>query len=75
MGKWGVHCSLDSAQLGLAFGPSTFDKMVSNTTIPKKELLHEDFKKAAEVCIRSMRDVFIMFMFLISKGTRYRSKS
>lgn len=70
MGRWGVHCSLDSARIGLAFGPSTFDKMVSYTKIEKGELLHEDFKKAAESCIEAMGNVFLMFMFLISRGTK-----
>jgi hypothetical protein len=73
MGEWGVHCSLDSAQLSILFGPSTFDKMVSETATQKKESLHEDFSDAAEVCIKVMRDVFLMFMFLINKGTKYRS--
>jgi len=73
MGKWGVHCSLDSAQLGIAFGQSTFDKLVSKTAIPKKEALHKDFRRGAQVCLKAMGDVFLMFMFLISKGTKYRS--
>ncbi|HAV10111.1 MAG TPA: hypothetical protein DCX22_00600 [Dehalococcoidia bacterium] len=70
MGKWGVHCSLDSAQLGIAFGPSTFDKMLSNTKVPREEALSEDFEIAAKVCLKAMNDVFLMFMFLISKGTK-----
>lgn len=75
LGKWGVHCSLDSAQLGLGFGPNTFAKMISETNIQKKEILHEEFKEAAEVCITAMGDVFLMFMFIMSKVTSYRAKS
>lgn len=72
LGKWGVHCSLDSVQLSLAFGPSTFIKMISQTTIPKSEKISKDFKNAADVCIKVMGDVFILFMFLMSKGTKYQ---
>jgi len=75
LGKWGVHCSLDSAQLGLAFGPSTFFKMISQTKTQKVEPLSEEFKSAADVCLKVTGDIFLVFMFLISKGTKYRKKS
>jgi hypothetical protein len=73
-GKWGVHCSLDSAFIGLPFGPDTFDKMISKTTTDKPIAINENFDKAAKVCIDIMGKTFIMFMWLMSKGTEYRRK-
>lgn len=72
LGNWGVHCSLSGAQLGIFFGPNTFEKMVSGTTIKKEQLLHTGFKDAASTCLKAMGDVFKMFMFLMSKGIKYR---
>jgi hypothetical protein len=75
LGKWGVHCTLDSAQLGLAFGPSTFFKMIAGTKVKREEPLREDFKGAADVCLKVMANIFLVFMFLMSKGTKYQRKS
>jgi len=72
LGKWGVHCSLDSAQLGLAYGPSTFFKMIAGTKVKREEPLSEDFKGAADVCLKVIGDIFLIFMFVINKGTKYR---
>ena len=71
LGNWGVHCSLSGAQLGIFFGPNTFEKMVSDTTIKKEQLLHTGFKDAASTCLQAIGDVFKMFMFLMSKGTKF----
>jgi len=72
LGNWGVHCSINGTQIGLAFGPSTSDKMLSKTSTQRKEALNEDFANVAITCINVMNDVFLLFMFLIHKGTTYR---
>ncbi len=74
LSNWGIHCSLNGAQLGLTFGPSTFDKMISGTNAQRKEALSGDFNDVAATCIKAMGDVFLLFMFLMSKGTKYRRK-
>lgn len=71
-GNWGIHCSLTGAQLGIFFGPNAFEKMVSGTKIKKDQSLHAEFKDAATTCLKAIGDVFLVFMYVIHKGTKYR---
>jgi hypothetical protein len=70
-GNWGIHCSLRGAQLGIFFGPNTFEKMVSGTKIKKDPSLHTEFKDAATTCLDAIGKVFLVFTYLIHKGTKY----
>lgn len=72
LGDWGVHSGIESIRLGILYGPNTFDKMIVGTKTNRKQSLHPDFPKAATTCIRVIGDVFILFFWLMSKGTRYR---
>ena len=69
---WGIHSHLRAVQLSSLFGPNSFDKMVSATTIKRPQILSDAFTDAATTCIKAMGKVFIMFMWFISKGTEYR---
>jgi len=68
---WGTHSHLKAVQLSALFGPSSFDKMVANTTINRPQILSDAFADAARTCIKAMGDVFVMFMWIMSKGTKY----
>lgn len=72
LGNWGVHSSLRSVQLGILFGPNTFDRMVAQTSTEPLQNVNEEFTDAAKTCIQACSDVFLMFIFLVSKGTNYR---
>jgi hypothetical protein len=69
----GVHSHLRSIQLSSLFGPNTFDKMVSHTSVESKLTLHPAFVDAANECFQMIGSIFITFMYLINKGTKYRS--
>lgn len=72
LSDWGVHSNLRSVQLSVLFGPNTFDKMVSKTTMQRNQTLNEAFTDAAKSCIKAIGDVFVMFMWLMGKGTKYQ---
>lgn len=69
---WGTHSHLKAVQLSALFGPSSFDKMVANTNTKRPQMLDDAFTGAARTCIKAMGDVFVMFMWIMSKGTKYR---
>jgi hypothetical protein len=71
---WGVHSNLRAVQLGVLFGPNTFEKMVSNIASDRPQELNDSFRDAAKSCIKAMNDVFLMFIWIMLKGTTYRSK-
>ena len=73
LGEWGVHSHLSSVQLGSLFGPNVFEKMVSHTSVKREQTLNPEFVNAANTCIQVIGDVFLMFMFLMSKGTKYKA--
>jgi hypothetical protein len=73
LSDWGVHARLSSIQLSGLFGPNTFDKMASRTSIKREQTLNPEFAKAADVCLQIIGNVFILFMFLMYKGTKYRA--
>ncbi len=72
LGEWGVHSGIESIRLGILFNPSTFDKMIAETKISKPQTIHQEFGDYAETCIQAINTVFLIFVFLIHKGTRYR---
>jgi len=73
LGEWGVHSHLSSIQLGSLFGPNAFEKMVSHTSVKREQTLNPEFVNVANTCIQVIGDVFLMFMFLMSKGTKYKA--
>jgi len=73
LGELGVHSHLNSVQLGSLFGPNAFEKMVSHTSFKREQTLNPEFVNAADMCIQVIGNVFLMFMFLISKGTKYKA--
>ena len=68
----GIHSHLDAVQLGALFGPSTFDMLVSRTAAQRPQVLDESFTLAAKVCFDAMGQVFLIFMWIMSKGTTYQ---
>jgi len=72
LGNWGVHSSLSSVQLGIFCGPNTFDKLVAQTNTKRIQTVHQSFADAAKTCIQAINDVWLIFFYLISKGTKYR---
>lgn len=71
LGEWGVHSGVESIMIGTFCSPKTFDKMISDTKVNKPQELHPDFFDFADTCIQAIGNVFLIFMFLISKGTKY----
>lgn len=71
LGEWGVHSGVESIMIGTFCSPKTFDKMISDTKVNKPQELHPDFFDFANTCIQAIGDIFIIFMFLMSKGTKY----
>lgn len=69
--NWGTHSHLTAIQLSGLFGPNIFDIMVSKTTIQHPQKLDDSFVDAAKKCYTAMGDVFLMFMWIMSKGTSY----
>ncbi len=72
LGEWGVHSGIESIRLGILFNPNTFDKMISETKISKPQTIHQEFSDYAKTCIQAINTVFLIFIFLIHKGTSYR---
>ena len=68
---WGTHSHLHAIQLSALFGPNTFDMIVSKINTQRPQALDESFILAAKTCLDSMSKVFIMFMWIMSKGTKY----
>lgn len=73
LSKLGVHSHLQSIQLSSLFGPNVFDRMISKTSVKREQTLHPAFIEAANQCYQAIGDVFVIFMWLIHKGTKYRS--
>lgn len=73
LSEWGVHSRLLSTQLSNAFGPSAFDKMISHTSAKRDQTINPHFVDAANTCIEMIGNVFLMFMFLMHKGTKYKA--
>ena len=71
LGEWGVHSGVESIMIGTFCSPKTFDKMISDTKVNKPQQLHPNFFDFADTCIQAIGTVFLIFMFLISKGTKY----
>ncbi len=71
-GNWGTHSNLSAVHLSALFGPNTFDMMVSKTSAQHDQVLNESFTLAAKTCIEAVGKVFLIFMWIISKGTKYR---
>ncbi len=71
LGEWGVHSGVESIMIGISCNPKTFDKMISDTKVNKPQELHPEFFDFANTCIRAIGQVFIIFMFIMSKGTKY----
>jgi len=71
LGEWGVHSGVESIMIGIFCSPKTFDKMISDTKVNKPQELHPEFSDFANTCIQAIGDVFLIFMFLMSKGTKY----
>ena len=72
LSNWGVHSHLNSIQLGSLFSPNVFEKMVSKTSAKRKQALNPDFVEAAKTCMQAFGSVFLIFMFLMNKGTSYK---
>ena len=72
LSNWGVHSHLNSIRLGSLFSPNLFEKMVSKTSAKRKQALNPDFVEAAKTCIQAFGSVFLIFMFLMKKGTSYK---
>ena len=72
LGEWGVHSGIESIRLGILFNPNTFDKMISETKVSKPQTIHKEFVDYAKTCIRAINTIFLIFVFLIHKGTTYR---
>ena len=72
LGAWGVHSHVDSIRLAILCGPSLLDKMIAKTKIEKEQALHDSFIEEAKVCVKAIDSVFTLFIFLITKGTKYR---
>lgn len=72
LGEWGIHSGIESIRLGILFSPNTFDKMISETQVSKPQGIHEEFVDYAKTCIQAINTVFLIFVFLIHKGTTYR---
>jgi len=70
----GTHSRLASLQLGITYGPNTLEKTLASITLAPPQHLQDDFKDAAPQCLKVSIDVLLMFMFLMSKGTRYQSR-
>ena len=68
---WGTHSNLSAVHLSVLFGPNTFEMMVSKTNAQRVQVLNESFTAAAITCIKAMGQVFLFFMWVISKGTKY----
>jgi hypothetical protein len=45
--------------------------MISDTKINKPQELDPNFFDFADTCIQAIGGVFLIFMFLMSKGTKY----
>lgn len=71
-GAWGTHSSLSAVQLSVLFGPNAWDMTVSKTNAPVAQVLNESFTVAAKTCIEAAGKVFLVFIWIISKGTTYR---
>ena len=67
LGEWGVHSNIVSTRFGI-LGPNTFDKMISKVNNPRPQSLTPGFNEAAIDCVRAINSVFVVFMFLISRG-------
>ena len=67
LGEWGVHSNVVATRFGM-LGPNTFDKMISKIKNPRSQSLIPGFKEAATDCVRAINSVFLVFMFLISRG-------
>ena len=63
----GIHSMMPAVQLSM-LGPNTFDKMTSKTKSTKAQSLPERFFEAATDCDQAISDVFMVFMFMISRG-------
>jgi len=72
LSKWGVHSDAESVIIGIYCNPNVFDKMVSETNISKPQIIHQEFVYYAKTCLQAINTIFIIFMFLISKGTTFR---
>ena len=68
---WGVHSNLTAVHLSALFGPNAFEMMVSKTNTQLAQVLNESFAEAAKTCFEAMGQVFLIFMWIISKGTTY----
>jgi hypothetical protein len=73
LSEWGVHPRLQSMQLTTKFGPSAFQKMICKTTIKDNQNIPDDFVIAANACINLFGRVFIIFMWFLDKGTKYKA--
>jgi len=68
-GKWGVHTNFESVQLTSLFGPSRFDKMVTESTKINKVLkLPDGFVDVASTCIERAGYLGLLFSWLMSKS-------
>jgi hypothetical protein len=75
LSELGVHSHLRSIQLSSLFGPNAFEKMISKTSTKHEQNLHPAFVDAANKCYQMIGSVFITFMYLMHKGTKYSSTS
>jgi hypothetical protein len=73
LSELGVHTRLHSIQLSSLFGPNALDKMVSHVSTKNEQDLHPAFAQAANTCIQAIGEVFLMFMFLMHKGTTFKA--
>ena len=72
LGEWGVHSSVESIVIGSSCSQRTFDMMISETKTSKPQTLSQEFDDYAKVCLQAINTIFLIFFFLISKGTEYR---
>ncbi len=71
-GDWGVHSGVESIIIGIFCNPNAFEKMTSENKGSKPQTIQQEFSNYGKTCIQAFNTVFLIFKFLINKGTELR---
>ncbi len=72
LGEWGVHSGVESIMIGIVCNPNTLEKMISENKGSKPQTIQQEFSNYAKTCVQAFNTVYLIFTFLIHKGTTYR---